>query len=138
MTVKVADLMSANTLTAQPHHSVAHVRAMMQKNKIHAIPIEDTEGGVAGIVSAKDLADALKDNSPINHIMTEKVYTIPQYNGVHEAARLMRNHRVNHVVVTHEKKIVGILSSFDLLQLVEDHRFTMKPGPAKTSAKKSA
>ena len=38
------------------------------------------------------------------------------------------NHKVNHVVVTHEKKIVGILSSFDLLKLVEEHRFTMKPG----------
>ncbi len=138
MTVKVADLMSANTLTAQPHHTVAHVRSMMQKNKIHAIPIEDSDGGVAGIVSAKDLADNLRGEVPINHVMTERVYTIPQYNGVHEAARLMRNHRVNHVVVTHEKKIVGILSSFDLLQLVEDHRFTMKPGPAKSQGKKSA
>ena len=42
----------------------------------------------------------------------------------------MRKHRVNHVIVTHEKKIVGILSSFDLLQLVEEHRFVMKNAPA--------
>jgi hypothetical protein len=31
--------------------------------------------------------------------------------------------------VTHEKAIVGILSSFDLLKLVEEHRFIAKPGP---------
>lgn len=128
MIAKVADLMTAHTITAQPHHTVAHVRSMMEKNKIHAIPIADTNGEVAGIVSSKDLAADLRDNVPISHVMTERVYTIPQYNGVHQAARLMRNHHVNHVIVTHEKKIVGILSSFDLLKLVEEHRFTMKPG----------
>ena len=41
----------------------------------------------------------------------------------------MRNHRIHHVVVTHEKKVVGILSAFDLLKLVEDHRFVMKSAP---------
>jgi CBS domain-containing protein len=128
MIAKVADLMTSHTITAQPHHTVAHVRSMMEKNNIHAIPIADTNGEVAGIVSSKDLAADLRDNVPISHVMTERVYTIPQYNGAHQAARLMRSHHVNHVVVTHEKKIVGILSSFDLLKLVEEHRFTMKAG----------
>ncbi|CAN5546300.1 hypothetical protein BH24ACT22_BH24ACT22_08740 [soil metagenome] len=41
----------------------------------------------------------------------------------------MRNRRIHHVVVTEEKKVVGVLSSFDLLKLVEQHRFVMKPGP---------
>ncbi len=137
MTATVADIMTSRIVTARPHHTVSHVRSMMKKNKVHAIPIEDDEGGVAGIVTSKDLAEHLKDETPINQIMTEHVHTIPQYNGIHLAARLMRNHRVNHVVVTHEKKIVGILSSFDLLKLVEDHRFTMKPGPEKAMRKKA-
>lgn len=131
MSISVSDLMTSNTLTAQPHHTVHHVRGMMEKNHIHAIPIEDSEGGVTGIVTAKDLAGALKEDTPVSQIMTERVYTIPQYNGAHQAARLMRNHRINHVVVTHEKKIVGILSSFDLLKLVEEHRYTMKTGAKK-------
>ena len=33
------------------------------------------------------------------------------------------------VVVTDERKVVGILSAFDLLKLVEDHRFQMKQAP---------
>ncbi len=138
MTIKVADLMTANTVTAQPHHTVAHVRAMVKNNGFHAVPIEGADGEVVGIVSAKDLAGDLKDNAPISHVMTERVYTIPQYNGAHQAARLMRNHHVNHVVVTHEKKIVGILSSFDLLALVEEHRYVPKPGAPERAAKKSA
>jgi CBS domain-containing protein len=136
MIATVADIMTSRIVTARPHHTIAHVRSMMKKNKIHAVPIEDADGGVAGIVTAKDLADGLKADTPINQIMTERVYTIPQYNGIHQAARLMRNHRINHVVVTHEKKIVGILSSFDLLKLVEDHRFTMKAAAPKSTAKR--
>jgi signal-transduction protein with cAMP-binding, CBS, and nucleotidyltransferase domain len=41
----------------------------------------------------------------------------------------MRNHHIHHVIVTHEQRIVGIISSFDLLKLVEDHRFVMKNAP---------
>jgi len=33
------------------------------------------------------------------------------------------------VVVTHEKEMVGMLSSLDLLELVEQHWFVMKPDP---------
>lgn len=135
---KVADLMTSRIVTANPHHTVGHLRSMMRKNRIHAIPIEDAEGGVAGIVTAKDLAANLNASTPISQIMTERVFTIPQYNGVHQAARLMRNHRVNHVVVTHEKNIVGILSSFDLLKLVEEHRFTAKQSHKNTAKGKSS
>ena len=58
--------------------------------------------------------------------MSDGVLTIPQYNDVSQAARTMRNHKIHHLIVTHEKKLVGVLSSFDLLQLVEGRRFEMK------------
>ena len=44
----------------------------------------------------------------------------------------MRKNKVHHVVVTHEKRVVGLISSFDLLKLVEGHRFVSKQGPSDT------
>jgi len=76
----------------------------------------------------------IREFAPVRDMMSETVYTLPEYSGVHVAARVMRNHRVHHVVITHEQKIVGILSSFDLLRLVEDKRFTLK-NPGSTSGK---
>ena len=61
--------------------------------------------------------------------MSKKVFTVPEYEDASVAARVMRNHHIHHLVVTHEQKVVGILSTFDLLQLVEDHRFVMKNAP---------
>lgn len=41
----------------------------------------------------------------------------------------MRNHEIHRVVVTHEHRVVGVLSAFDLLELVEDHRFVTSNAP---------
>jgi len=136
MNVKVADLMSRGVVSARRHDTVAHVREMMRRNDVHALPIVDPDGTVAGIVSSKDLASDLKAGTPVSGVMTRGVHTIPPYNDVHHAARLMRNRRVHHVVVTKGGEVVGMLSSFDLLRLVEEHRFEMKPGP--TPSRKAA
>lgn len=125
-TVKIFDLMARRVITAQPHHSIAHVRGLMQRNRILAIPVVGPDDEAVGIVTATDLMDDLKDPSPISQIMTERVYKVPAYNDVSVAARMMRKHRMHHVVVTHEQKVVGIISSFDLLRLVENRRFEMK------------
>ena len=81
------------------------------------------------IVTTADVSRKLKGQTPARRIMTEPVYTLPAYNDVNVAARIMGKHKIHHVVVTHEKKVVGVISSFDLLKLVEGRRFVMKNGP---------
>lgn len=129
MNVKVAELMSASVVTAQPHQSIEHVRKMLEKNSISAVPVVDTNRQPVGIVSLKDLARDLRPGARISSIMTEKVYSVPQYDDVSTAARVMRNHSIHRVVVTHERKVVGMLTAFDLLKLVEGHRFVAKNAP---------
>ena len=137
MNVKVSELMTESVVKAQPHQSVEHVRQMLENNGISAVPVVDSEDHPVGIVSLTDLAHDLKAGSPISKIMTEKVYTVPQYDDVSTAARVMRNHGIHRVVVTHEKKVVGVLSAFDLLKLVEGHRYVAKNAPTRSRRKGS-
>ena len=137
MNVKVAELMSEAVLTAEPHQSVEHSRQLLDRNKISSVPVVDSDGKPVGVVSTTDLAHDLKAGSPIKAIMTEKVYVVPKYEDVSIAARVMRNHKIHHVVVTHEKKVVGVLSAFDLLKLVEEHRYVAKNPPTKSGRKGS-
>lgn len=137
MNIKVADLMSESVLTAQPHQSVDHIRKLLDRNNISSVPVVDSDDQPVGVVSATDLAHDLKAGSPISTIMTEKVYVVPKYDDVSIAARVMRNHKIHHVVVTHEKKVVGVLSAFDLLKLVESHRYVEKNPPPKSDRKGS-
>lgn len=137
MNVKIGDLMTHSVVTAQPHQSVEHVRKMLENNSISAVPVVDSDEYPVGIVSLTDLAHELKPGTPVSSIMTEKVYTVPQYDDTSIAARVMRNHHIHRVVVTHEQKVVGVLSAFDLLKLVEDHRYVAKNPPTPSKRKSS-
>ncbi len=137
MNVKVNELMTASVVTAQPHQTVEHVRKLLEKNKVSAVPIVDSENTPVGVISATDLVRDLKPGTPISNLMTEKVYTVPQYDDVSTAARVMRNHKIHRVIVTHEREVVGMLSAFDLLKLVEGHRFVAKNPPTRSKRKGS-
>jgi predicted transcriptional regulator len=135
MNIKVEDLMIASVITTHQHQTIGHVKDIMKRNGIHSLPIINNDQELDGIVTVNDLTDEISDDTHVSHIMTKNVLTIPKYSGIHIAARIMRNHHIHHLVVTHEKKIVGVLSSFDLLALVEKHRFISKNAPTKSSKK---
>ena len=137
MSVKVNEIMKARVITVTPHQSVGHVRELFSKNKIGVLPVTGPGREVLGVVSPMDVLDHKKEATPVSSVMTEKVYTVPQYADVELAARMMIKHRIHHIVVVHEKQLVGVLSSFDLLQLVEGKRFVMKnpPTPGKKAVK---
>jgi len=133
MSVKVQDLMSSNVITAQLHQTVGEIKGKMTKSKLRNIPVVSVDNVPIGVVSASDLLAAEKEGTPISNIMTEKVYTIPEYEDVSVAARMMRNHKIHHLIVTQEQKVVGVISSFDLMKLIEGHRFVMKNAPTPKS-----
>jgi CBS domain-containing protein len=129
MSVKVHELMTNEVTTAQPHQTVGQIKGKMTKHSVSSVPVVSSDNTPVGVVSTSDILTVEKDGTPISNIMTEKVYTIPEYEDVSVAARVMRNHKIHHLIVTQEQKVVGIISSFDLLKLVEGHRFVMKNAP---------
>lgn len=138
MNVTVNDLMTSEVMTATPGQRVGHVRDVISRNKVHMLPVVNPEGEPIGVVSAKDLLGDVSSEATIRQVMTEKAYTVPRYAGTHIAARMMRNHHLHRLIVTHEQRVVGVISSFDLLRLVEDHRFTMKNAPTESKRKGGA
>lgn len=132
MNVKVQDLMVENVMSASPSQSIGRVREVMKKHRIHSMPVLDEQREPVGIVTSTDVLSAADESAPVSTIMSDMVFTVPGYGDPSLAARIMRNHHLHHVLVTHEKKLVGIVSSFDLLKLVEDHRFVMKGAPGQS------
>ena len=71
MNTKIADLMAKRVITAQPHHSIEHVRGLMQRNRIHSVPVVGPEDVALGIVTSADLAVDLKAATPVQHVMSD-------------------------------------------------------------------
>ena len=136
MNAKVRDLMTESVITVEPHATIDRVRRILQGNKVGALPVVDPDGQPVGIVSATDLVPSLEGDSRVSAIMTEKVYTVPKYDDVSVAARIMRNHKIHRLVVTHEQRVVGMITTFDLLELVQDHRWVAKNPPSESQREK--
>lgn len=123
MSVTVNDLMSPGVVVAQPDHTVEYVRRQMRTLEIHAVPVADAEGTPVGIVHSRDLIVDLDPDTPVHDVMDANVLTAERGTNVRMAAKILRQHRRNHLVVTDAGVIVGILSSFDFLKLVENAEF---------------
>lgn len=138
MNAKIDDVMAGGVMSTTPGQTIGHVKQVMNEHGIHSMPVTDEQGEPVGIVTASDMLRDVSDGTHVSQVMTRKVLTVPRYADPSLAARIMRNHRIHHVLVTHEKKLVGIVSAFDLLQLVEDHRFSMKNAPTGNKHHKGA
>ena len=135
MNAKICDLMTKSVMTTTPHQTFAHVKKVLRDHHASCIPVVDNNHQPIGMVTSSDLLADRADGVPVSEFMTKNVLTVPTYADVSLAARVMRNHKIHHVVVTEEKKVVGLISSFDLLKLVEDHRFVMKNPPTESKKK---
>ncbi len=127
MSLIVSDLMAKGVVIARPDHSVDYVRRQMRTLEINAVPVADPDGKPLGILRSADLLGTVEPDARVDKVMTLHVPTIEARVPVRDAARLMIEQRVHHLIVTQDGKISGILSSFDFLELIASHRFEMVP-----------
>ena len=120
MSRKVKDLMAGELITARPFHSVDQIRDLMESHRIHAVPIVDDSGEPSGIITATDLLADVVGATPASYLMSEEIQTVDAGEEVHVAAGIMRKHGIHHVLVTEDGKVTGIISTFDLLKLIEE------------------
>lgn len=131
MNATVDELMHAPVMTITKHQTVGHARELMADHHISALPVVGPDRELLGIVTATDLLDAHghAEGAPVSQVMAHEPLTVHPADGPHVAARIMRNHRIHHVVVVDDHRVTGMVSTFDLLRLVEDHRYQARQAP---------
>lgn len=117
--MEIAELMSRNVVTLKSAHTVEQARLLLREHSVSALPVVGEQGEPRGIVSAIDLAAELDPKTPVSEVMTPDVYAFRASDEAEKVVLVMRNQHIHHVVVTEGKKLVGILSALDLLELIE-------------------
>lgn len=133
----VAEIMTTEVLTVDPQNSVATAIRLMRTGELRRLPVVH-EGRLVGIVTNGDVRritgmssvtrDAAGDNFlwqhiPITNVMTHEVITLSPATPIAEAARLMIDRKIGGVPVVEHGRLVGILTTSDLLEaLIECER----------------
>ena len=136
--MRVEDLMTSKVFTVEQHDLIDRVFFLIHYERIRHLPVVE-KGKVIGIVSDRDLYKALgpKSNSnaieastgtgnvelhvvpkKVQHIMHRGVITVTRDTFASQAAALMADNKIGALpVVDKENKLVGILSSTDILRV---------------------
>ena len=131
--VTVGELMTPEPMTVTEHETASHAADLMRRHKVSALPVVGAGGEPLGIVTASDMLDEGAEATTVGSFMSTPAYTVASSEGPHVAARIMRNHHLHHVVVVDHHRVVGMVSTYDLLALVEDHRYQAKQPPTRAA-----
>ena len=99
--------------------TVEDAKKSMKENKIGGIPIIDSDGYLAGIVTNRDLRFEKRDKRKIIDVMTkENLITVGQGTSLEEAEIILQENKIEKLpVVTKTNKLVGLITFSDITKL---------------------
>ncbi len=119
--ILVRDVMSKNVKTARPNSTINEVVRKMNKFEIGSIIVTDGEKPV-GIITERDIlrrvlevtmaSEAMK----AKEIMSSPILTIESQATTEEAATLMNSKRIKKIPVLEDGKLIGIVTSTDIVR----------------------
>ncbi len=108
-------------LSIEPHNSVYNAMQLMAARKIGALPVLE-DGKLIGIITAGSffrhirLLDKPLRDIQVEEIMTSNVAYVGPDNTTADCMKLITKIRAHHLPVMENNRIIGIISSGDLIQ----------------------
>jgi CBS domain-containing protein len=118
------DRKGRSVISTGPDEPVLEAIRSMAERHVGALVVQEQSGRVVGVVSERDYARKVvlqgrsSADTPVRSIMTSKVISAPLDTSVHDAMRIMTEHRIRHLPVMTGEKLEGIVSIGDLVKAV--------------------
>jgi len=106
--------------------TAAEAARKMAEEGVGALPICDTDGHLAGVVTDRDIAvkvvaQGLDPNTALTDVIDRgEVVTIGADDSVEEAIRTMKDHAVRRLPVIDGRSLVGMVSQADIARAMPD------------------
>ncbi len=121
----VGQYMTSDPLTVHPSDLVDLAASLMDWERIRYVPVEDDDGRLVGVVSHRTLlrlvgqGDGRAPSEPvaIRAIMTPDPISVRPDTPTIEAIALMRNKRVGCLPVVEERRLVGLITQYDFIDI---------------------
>lgn len=146
---RVQEIVSKDIVSLDVRDTVRVALELMGENRVSTLPVVDNHDRCVGILSAADLVDLTRDadedireldwsdlsskvllmdklslnlgNEPIQNFMSESIVTVTLETPIGRAAQEMLRNQIHHLpVVDKDSKLLGIVSTMDLLGAFAD------------------
>ncbi len=114
--MRVRDVMHKEVRTINPNETASTARELFRRYDIHHLVVVDRKN-VIGLLADRDLMDVGAD-TPVQRAMAHPPVTITPDETVRKAAALMTGHVIGSLPVVDDGKLVGIVTTFDLVSLL--------------------
>lgn len=156
------DVMNHPVLAVREDWTVRELASWFTDKSISGAPVLGANGRLTGVVSLSDVVDQVtRDREPspgpgrswtsrvnpedlrglqiedddrlVKDIMTPTFFTVPETTPLPEVARTMVAGRIHRLLVTRRGRVVGIVTTIDLLRQLAGSARTRHPRPAVTA-----
>ncbi|WP_232280074.1 MULTISPECIES: CBS domain-containing protein [Roseiflexus] len=127
----VRDWMSRPPICISESTTLPEARRLMQRRRVRRLPVLDSDGRLAGIVTEGDI-NRISDSQvhdmrqynlyhrvvdlPVRDFMTRTVITVGPDEPVIAVAQLLLRHRIGGVPVVEGEQVVGVITESDLFR----------------------
>ena len=117
--MRVREIMTEPVETIAPSTPIDQAAGLMRALRVRHLIVKDG-AKITGIVSATDLPQpgSAHDGGVVRDVMSLNVATIDEGETVRRAANLMRGRNIGCLVATRKRKMTGIVTVSDLLDLL--------------------
>ncbi len=143
---KVSEVMTQHVISLTASDTIQEAASVMLEHGFSTVPVVNTNNKCIGILSRSDLTELLlqqddelsrlldtdrlslewfnrtmetTDSRSVNELMSDNVSLVHENTSLPDACREMVRNRVHHLpVVNKDDKVVGIISTFDIVNAV--------------------
>ena len=119
----IKQILSRQAITVHEHQILREVAGILSQNLIGAVPVIDDDNRLCGILSERDLVRALNEDFDFNSdhagkLMTRSLITTTPDVTSSELMSLMTKHKIRHIPIIENDKLIGIVSIGDVVRRV--------------------
>lgn len=139
--ITVREIMSSPVVTVNETDSVETASILMTKRGIGSIVIVDAHDRPTGILTERDIVvrvaalNLLPSRVEVKEVMSQPLRTISPETDIAIAAKIMSGSSIRRLVVTESHRLVGIVSSKDIVSITPQlseiiaHKVRLTPEP---------
>jgi CBS domain-containing protein len=148
MARRVHELMNPDVVSVEPQMAAGAALELLLRENVADAPVVSDDGRIIGIVSQPALVrhvdapstasetgrfftddddyrelgemPAHRTQTPVEKVMSTETHPVTRETGVAVAANIMRERRLHRLFVTDRGRLVGVITSLDLMRIVEE------------------